>query len=290
MAKRTIFYDYRSNVDLILPSSKRLYKRLGDYDTLAEYTMCALLDFEKYCDNAIPFSEYVTRKAREHQINLSGGVTLGNYKSALCKSFIVNSHAILSDFIKHYRDDIRNLFTRDFKLADDEKISELNRLLVSLEKLNLKPQFPDWLIPVMEYYRMVRNSVAHNERDVDACFKAYSKIDRNAIDNEYYVFKGKAPNSADRISMEDFYFYSACIKHFVNYLVMVLKGRVKWGCIAETHEDLDPRNIAKGTDSVKLVNCVFLQYNHRATKEEQRKVLDCLIQRKMDFKTGKISE
>ena len=43
---RTIFYDFKGNVDLDLPSRRRLKKRLGDYDTLAEYTFCAIRDFE----------------------------------------------------------------------------------------------------------------------------------------------------------------------------------------------------------------------------------------------------
>lgn len=267
-----------------LPSSKRLYKRLGDYDTLAEYTMCALLDFEKYCDKTMPFDKYVTLKAKEHQINLRGGVTLGNYKTALIKSFIVNSHAILSDFIKHYRDDIRNLFISDFKLADDDKISELNRLLCSLSSLGLKPQFPIWLLPTMDYYRIVRNSVAHSKRDKDVCEKAYDKIDRSAIDADYWVFKSKVPNPADAITMDDFYFYSACIKHVANYLVMALKGRVDWSHIGYTHVDMDPASIKKGTDSVKLVNSVFSQYSHRGTKEEMRSILDVLKLRKEEYR------
>ena len=271
---------------MTLPSSKRLYKRLGDYDTLAEYTMCALLDFEKYSDTSMSFSDYVTHKAKEHQINLRGGVTLGNYKTALIKSFIVNSHAILSDFIKHYRDDIRDLFTHEFKLADDDKISELNRLLRALNALGIIPNFPSWLLPVMDYYRMVRNSVAHNERDKEACNKAYEKIDRNVIDAEYWVFKGKAPNPADAITMDDFYFYSACIKHVANYLVMELKGRVDWSHIGYSHTFLDPDNIKKGTDSVKLVNSVLLQYNHRGTKEELRTILDVLKERKEDYRVS----
>jgi len=284
MGKRTIFYNYRTNVDMTLPSCKRLYKRLGEYDTLAEYTMCALLDFEKYCDQSIPYPDYVTKKAKEHQINLRGGVTLGNYKTALIKSFIVNSHAILSDFIIHFRDDIRNLFDRDFKLVDDDKVSELMRLLTALESLGITPKFPCWLLPVMDYYRMVRNSAAHNERDKKAWEKAFGKVDCRAIDADYIIFKGKVPNVADAITMDDFYFYSACIKHVANFLLMALKGQVDWGHLGNTHSDLDPVNIEKGTDSVKLVGKVFFQYSHRGTKEEIRSVLDTLKEKKEEYR------
>jgi len=284
MGKRNIFYDYRSNVDIVLPSCKRLYKRLGDYDTLAEYTICAMLDFEKYCDTTIPFSDYVSNKAMEHGVNLRGGVTFGNYKGVLIKSFLVNSHAILSDFIKHYRDDIRNLFTRDFTIKGDDKISELDRLLASLKELKIEPSFPRWLLPAMDYYRNVRNSVAHNQRDKNSCEKAFEKIDISALNADYGIFKDKAPHHVDAINMDDFYFYSACIKHVANFLVMALKDRVDWSRIGETHTDLDPQNIKKGTRTEKLVNSIFSQYNHRGTKSEVRKVMDEVIARKKRLK------
>lgn len=71
-----------------------------------------------------------------------------------------------------------------------------------------------------------------------------------------------------------------------NYLVMELKGRVDWSHIGYTHTFLDPNNIKKGTDSIKLVNSVLLQYNHRGTKEELRTILDVLKERKEDFRVS----
>ena len=173
---------------------------------------------------------------------------------------------------------------RDFKIVDDDKVSELTRLLIALEELEIIVKFPCWLLPVMDYYRMVRNSVAHNERDKKACEKAFSKVDKDAINADYSIFKGKVPNAVNAITMDDFYFYSACIKHVANYLRMALKGRVDWGHLGYTHLDLDPANIEKGTDSVKLVGRVYLQYCHKGTKEEIRSVLDTLKRRKEEYR------
>ena len=91
---RTIFYDYKANIDLRLPSRERLLKRLGEYDTLAEYTACAVLDFEANWTGEGDYSDYVTAKAVQHNVNLKGGVQLDNYMNALYKSFMVNSHAM----------------------------------------------------------------------------------------------------------------------------------------------------------------------------------------------------
>lgn len=44
---RTHFYNFKVGADFKLPSCKKLFKKMGEYDTLAEYTVCALRDFEK---------------------------------------------------------------------------------------------------------------------------------------------------------------------------------------------------------------------------------------------------
>lgn len=71
---------------------------------------------------------------------------------------------------------------------------------------------------------------------------------------------------------------------------MMLKGRVNWNNIGYTHIDLDPNNIKKGTDSVRLVNSVFSQYNHPFTKEERRSVLDVVVARRAELKNQSINK
>lgn len=88
---RTRFYNFKVGADFKLPSRKKLFKKMGEYDTLAEYTVCALRDFEKKWDRKTKFEDYVTQKAIEHSVNLRGGVTLPNHEPALYKSFMVNS-------------------------------------------------------------------------------------------------------------------------------------------------------------------------------------------------------
>lgn len=268
MGMRSIFYDFKANVDLELPSRKRLYQRLGEYDTLAEYSVCAIRDFESNWDNSVPFTDYVTSKAREHNVNLKGGVMLPNHEPALYKSFIVNSHSLLGDFIQHYRNDIRNLFEPTFKLGSEDGQSAIERLLRPLSKIGINPQFPEWLLPSLEYYRLVRNSTAHYIEDEDACIKAFGKISIEMINEQYPVFENRAPNRPANLTVDDFYFYSACIKHFANYLTMAIKGKVDWSNIAMTHEALDVTKIKKGTNTLSLISSTFMLYKHKPTKEE----------------------
>lgn len=287
MAKRTIFYDYKTNVDLKLPSNNRLQKRLGEFDTLAEYIECATLDFEKNADPKLDFSKYVSLKAKEHSVNLNGTVTLENFKCAMYKSFMVNSHALLSEFIINYRDDIRNLICPDFMLENDEKKSQLQRLVISLKKIGIEPTFPKWLLPVIDYYRLVRNSVAHINKDTKTCEEAFALIDISGMWDEYEVFKNKAPNPYDQITMFDFYFYSACIKHVANYLTMALKGKVDWGTLGNIHPAFEYENLKDVTDSIKYINGILGLYQHLPTDEERQEILAVIQQRRKDAKKNK---
>lgn len=284
MAKRTIFYDYKTNIDLKLPSNDRLQKRLGAFDTLAEYTECAIIDFEKNADTSMDFSEYVSKKAEEYKVNLRGTVTLDNYKCAMYKSFMVNSHALFSEFILNYRDDIRNLIVPDFKLSDDGKLTQLQKLLNALNAVGINPNFPSWLLPVVDYYRYVRNSVAHVSIDVKTCEDAFAAIDKESLWNDYDIFKDKAPNSHDKITMDDFYFYSACIKHVANYLTMALKGKVDWASLGDIHPAFTYEKIENVTDSIKYINGVLGQYQHIPTEEERLTILKVIQRRREEAK------
>lgn len=270
---RSFFYDFKKNVDLELPSRKRLLKRLGEYDTLAEYTFCAIRDFEANWNGEISFEDYVTSKARLRDVNLRGGVMLPNHEISLIKSFLVNSHAMLEDFIEYYKNDIRNLIDPEFHLDGSDGLSKAQKLLVPLSHLGIEPNFPSWLLPTLTYYRLLRNSAAHNEKEVEKLKEAYDLIDRTLLYEQYPIFAHKAPNFNTALTIDDLYFYSACIKHFANYLTMALKGKVEWNKLGETHENFDVRNFKKGTKPIPLITVTLGMYNHKATKEEVLAIL-----------------
>ena len=270
---RTIFYDFKANVDLELPSRKRLLKRLGEYDTLAEYTFLAVRDLEANWDGNGTHEDYISAKAKLRNVNLREGVTLPNPEPALIKSFLVNSHAMLEDFADQYKIDIKNLINPDFCLDTSDKLSKVERLLIPLQIMGINPIFPTWLSPVLKYYRLVRNSVAHNEKEIKSCEDAYEAIDIQKLQTDYPLFTGKAPNNPNEINIEDFYFYSACIKHFANYLTMALKGKVNWSNLGYIHDSFNAKKFSKGTQPIPLINTVLMQYNHRPLKEEVLRIL-----------------
>ena len=274
-SRRSFFYNYKAHVDLALPSQNMLFKKLGDIDIVAEYTFCAVRTF-KYNSKRSHFSHrmYVKKKAIRCKVNMGGCDENVNIERDLCKTFMLNSYAMLDIFIEHYRTDIQHLIDPSFCLSSDNTKSKVEKLLIPLKRLGIEPECPEWLLPCLNYYRLVRNGSAHNLANETACKAAYERIDTEKLWNDYPVFAHKVPNNPNEINLDDFYFYSACIKHFANYLVMALKGQVQWERLGEIHPKFQRANIPSASNPRTWVNSVLNEYRSQATQAERDKIVE----------------
>ena len=264
------FYDF-SVVRFKLPSRERLVKRLGEYDALAEFAVLSFYDFETIARSVQDTYKFVCDKAREYDVKIKGTVSMENYHEALYKSFMINTYAMFAEFIENVREDIRILVNPDFVFVDDNNISDYERLKRSLETIDVYPPIPKWLEQIEEYYRLVRNHVAHNGGDDEKCYKAFKRIDLEAMCSEYKVFEKLAPNFPNSISMQDFYLYSASVKHIANIITITLKDRINWQNIGKTHPELIKKH-QSGTDRRKLARDVLIGYGYRYSKEDLDKI------------------
>lgn len=264
------FYDF-SIVKFKLPSRERLVKRLGEYDALAEFAVLSFYDFETIARSVQDTYKFVCDKAREYDVKIKGTVSMENYHEALYKSFMINTYAMFAEFIENLREDIRILINPGFVFVDDNNISDYERLKRSLGAIGINPPIPKWLEQLEEYYRLVRNHVAHNGGDDEKCNKAFKRIDLNAMYSEYKVFEKLAPNPPISITMQDFYLFSASVKHIANIITITLKDRIIWQNIGKTHPDLIRKHQA-GTDRRKLARDILIGYGYRYSKEDLDKI------------------
>lgn len=269
---RIYFYNQR-DICWKLPSRERLFKRLGEYDTMAEFTVLAERHFESLCNKATSFSDFVNQKADEYDVKIRNGVSLENYSEALYKSFMINSHAIFYDFIENFKNDMRVYIKHDFELIGKPNNSLYERLLKSMFTAGFNPPIPQWLNDIALYYRMVRNCVAHNNNDETKCVNVYSQIDLKQMCKDYPLFTNKAPNPPGKITMDDFYLYSASIKHIANLLTISIQGFEKWEDIGLYHPELQLNSIPKGTDKRKLIGQIMNKLGHRCTDNEIGNIL-----------------
>lgn len=280
MKKRTIFYDFKNGIDFDLPSRRKLEKRLGDYDVLAEYTMCAVREMECTLETLEDKNAYFVEKLQVHDINMGSYVEYPQKERDLCMLFMVNTNAMLNDFVNLYARDIRELINPDFDMPGDNAMSKVEKLLYAFDKYKIAFTIPMWVLQCLNYYRLIRNSIAHSDEEKRLCQKAFEAIDKDALSKDYPIFNGKAPNPADKICMNDFYFYSACVKHFANYTVMALKGRVDWANLGSIHPLFQPENIPTGTNPKTWINRVLNEYHCKATQEDREKIYESIKAKK----------
>ena len=280
MKKRTIFYDFRKGIDFDLPSRRMLEKRLGDYDALAEYTICAVRDMGHNISSSANKKSFFREKLKQHKVNMGSYVDYPLKERDLCMLFMVNTTAMLNEFIDMYARDIRSLINPAFVLPGDMKLSKVDKLMCAFETYGITLATPEWVMQCLEYYRHVRNSIAHNDGERRMCTEKFTAIKIDDIQNDYPIFTGKAPNPVDKICMDDFYFYSACVKHFANYTIMALKGRVDWANLGEIHPLFQPEHIPAGTNPKKWINRVLNDYHCKATKEDREKIYESIKAKK----------
>jgi hypothetical protein len=269
---RAQFYDF-SGAIYKLPSRERLIKRLGDYDALAEFAILGLLEFEAKLIVQKDAYQYISEKAQEHNVKIRGKVALDNYHEVMYKSFMVNTYSLFEEFIENIRNDIRILIDKNFVFVTVNNISEYERLKCSLKNIEVIPPIPRWLDQLEVYYRTVRNHVAHNKADDEKCLNAYRKIDLETMYSEYDIFKNLAPNPPGEITMQDFYLYSATVKHIANIIALELQDKICLNGIGQTHPELIHEH-KPGTDRRSLAIEVLMNYTNNYSNNDLDKIVE----------------
>lgn len=250
-----------------LPSRERLFQRLGEYDTMAEFTVLSERYFERQCNDAASYVEFVNAKAIEYDVKIRAGVTLDNHREALCKSFMVNSAAMFDEFVDNFKEDMKIFVNHSFSLLDNPNLNKYEKLKMSMEDAGYDIKIPQWLHNIVNYYRLIRNHVAHNRGDDERCLKKFEKIDLEQMSKDYPVFINKSPNPPGKITMDDFYLYSASIKHIANLLTISIQGKENWCDIGKYHPDLQRSRIQSGKDKRKLVCNILNELGVKCKKE-----------------------
>lgn len=263
---KTYFYDSKE-IRWRLPSRERLFHRLGEYDTMAEFTVLSERYFERLCNDAESYVEFVNAKAIEYDVKIRAGVSLDNYREALYKSFMVNSTAMFDDFVENFKEDMKIFVDHSFSLYDSSSLSKYERLKKSMENAGYNLKIPKWLHDIVIYYRLIRNHVAHNQGDEEKCLKMFEKIDFKQMCKDYPVFINKSPNPPGKITMDDFYLFSASIKHIANLFTISIQGKENWFDIGKYHPSLQRSRIPSGKDRRKLVCKIINELGVRCEKD-----------------------
>ena len=188
-----------------------LYKNLGRFDAIVEFTEIAIRDFIKQANQTGDFDTFLQKKSSEHNIYVHT-VDLSVYRARISHSYILSVYQTAELFIHQFREEHIDLYNKTWTL-DDSKDNLLIKTIRKISAINPATlQIGAHRLSIFNYYRVVRNKYSHDrisETRVDQEFKNISQfIAQVQIDYLDLV----APNDYDNISFDDFILFSRTIK------------------------------------------------------------------------------
>lgn len=241
-----------------IPSYRDLKKSLGKYDALVEFLECSCRAFLKNHENSgLSFNEYLAEESAEYGIHLRD-LSLENYRHVINSSYLLFPYASFDEFINSYKLEVRFLIDRGFILINKDDASQFERLIISLNNIGINPEIPQIRKDLFDYYRLIRNSVAHN--GVKKSTGIYKRIDLNEIKSMYPTLTGLQVEGFT--DFDDFILCTANIKDISNLLTIALEKHINWVDIMCQNEVIFPRHKKHNLKRKKtyIINCIKARY------------------------------
>lgn len=215
-----------------LPSNRFLWECLGEYDALVEYQEVAnRLMLQDYKSSNKPFDAYLKEASAATGIKLND-VTLENYKEKIIQGYLIYPNAIFDEFLTLFIVDVCDLIDTAFA---ESKIDgcRFDRVMDALDKKKITPAILKVQIDLYNYYRLLRNGVAHGS---DSEYeKAYKKIDKAAIKSFYPSLS--EPQPKDSLGFDDFILCTANIKNIADAMTKSIFTKVDWVARCKANKD-----------------------------------------------------
>ena len=251
-----------------IPSNRKLWLTLGQYDALVEYQEVASRYYLGTFDvKKESFDAFLSRTSTATGVRLNS-VSLANFRKKQYQGYLVFPNASFDEFITDFVDDVRFLIDPAFALSKIDG-SKFDKLLDALSQNGISPSIERFKKDLYDYYRLLRNDVAHSlNQDYE---KEYKAIDKIAITAFYPTLN--EPNEKSQLSFDDFILCTANIKNIADLLTVSLLPHIDWKPLVLRNKDkLIPRHVRflhEGRTKrlhTYVSNCVKILYGYTLDK------------------------
>lgn len=190
---------------------RKLKKNLGEFDAVIECNEIAIKEFIEQA-NRQDSREYIRQLSNKHKVKVDE-VDFLKFSSRIRQYYVASVFQQSEHFFKDFKDEWREYFPEKEWVGPTNGQTKLQSILSSIS-LTL----PNDLIDIYEYYRIVRNYMAHTDRDKKELKIRYQRVHSNQNDFLSDLHLSKLPNEIDDIDFSDFLILTNIIKH-IAYLV-----------------------------------------------------------------------
>lgn len=197
-------------------SYRILKKRLGEFDAVVECNEIAIKEFverAKVAPNGI--NRYIQELSIKHNVNVDY-VDFDKFSSRIRQYYIASVSQQFEQFLFDFKKEFQLYFGDEltWKVRIDNETVLENSLKNVFNGKMLKPStISNDLTLCYEYYRLIRNFMAHTDRDKKRIEQIHSKIhkNKNVFINELEL--QSLPNKIYEIDFSDFILFTNIVKH-----------------------------------------------------------------------------
>lgn len=222
-----------------LPSMRRLWQVLGEYDALVEYIELTTRMFKTSFESQheLTFPEFLSSEAMKENISLNN-LTLENYESFKYKYYLILPNSSFDRFLDDFRIDFHTLFDKNIPLSRHK--TKLYSIVDYLVGDSFSISLEDFSISLYDYYRLIRNSLAHDSlKKEPEIVEIFSSLNIADVHSRYPRLS--APQDMNNLTFDDFILCTANIKSIADKLTKSLENKIDWGKFLENNSNLFPK-------------------------------------------------
>ncbi|AZA88053.1 hypothetical protein EG349_15205 [Chryseobacterium shandongense] len=199
-----------------------LYKNLGRFDAIVEFTELAVVNFIKQAESSGDFSKFIEQQSDSLHIKVNS-VDESIYRSRISQSYILSVYQNAELFLHKFKEECNNLKNTDWKLdnSSDNLLVKTIRKIIPINQG--KERIGEFRLEIFDYYRVIRNKYSHEIIQDTKVEKAYINIKKYEDEIKENYPKFSAPNEFDNICFDDFLLFSTVLKDIANTLSDIIK-------------------------------------------------------------------
>lgn len=206
-----------------ISSISNIKKLIGAQDSCLQTNQVSILYLEEQANASENAEAFMHDLFSKYKIS-RGTNDLSYFKLTLYKSFILQTYNLVEPSFKKLNKQFKyyNNLEDGWKAKDgDKNLDPLNQLVNNLSREDREKfrSYPEYYL--LDYYRLVRNSIVHLQEDDDEHKKTLQYYKANILEKkEYFIttYELNAPNEPNNLSFEDFMLYTRTLKYFSNVL------------------------------------------------------------------------
>lgn len=222
-----------------LPSMRRLWQVLGEYDALVEYIELTTRMFKTSFESQheLTFPEFLSSEAMKENICLND-LTLDNYETFKYKYYLILPNSTFDRFLDDFMIDFHTLFDKNIPLFRHK--TKLLSIVDYLVGDSFSISLEDFSISLYDYYRLIRNSLAHDSlKKEPEIVEIFSSLNIADVHSRYPRLS--APHDMDNLTFDDFILCTANIKSIADKLTKSLENKIDWGKFSRRNSNLFPK-------------------------------------------------